>query len=240
MPFRFRNFRKFWPLFLLGLAVGFVRLSKGAVVLDAYAFLSRPFWPGPAQRDWVKSGFQLETQARLRLLEQDNQRLRALLLLDQASDVGYISAAVIARSTSGWWQQLELGKGGLNGIQQGHPVLGPGGLLGMIHSTTPTTARVRLLTSPRSQIGVWVPRTQRHGILTGMGTSRPQLVFLDNDPKVFPGDLVSTSPASTKLPPNVPVGIIQSFDDLARLEPKAVVQLIASPEAIDWVQIKIR
>ena len=110
----------------------------------------------------------------------------------------------------------------------------------MVESVTPVTSRVRLLTSPGSQIGVWAPRTNSHGLLVGLGTSRPQLVFIDKDPKVFPGDLVSTSPASTLLPPNVPVGVIQSLNSQSLPEPYASVQLIAAPEAIDWVQVQIR
>ena len=54
------------------------------------------------------------------------------------------------------------------------------------------------------------------------------------------GDLVATSPASTLLPPNVPVGVIQSVDEQAVPAPVAVVQLIAAPEAIDWVQVQTR
>ena len=116
--------------------------------------------------------------------------------------------------------------------------MAPGGLIGIVQSVTPTTSRVKLLTAPGSQIGVWVIRTKRHGILLGMGTNRPQLIFLDKDPNVMKGDVVSTSPASTLLPPNLPVGIIQSFDDQALPAPNASVELLASPEAIDWVQVQ--
>ena len=55
-----------------------------------------------------------------------------------------------------------------------------------------------------------------------------------------PGDLVSTSPASTLLPPNIPVGVVQAVDEQAAPATAAVVQLIAAPEAIDWVQVKTR
>ena len=68
----------------------------------------------------------------------------------------------------------------------------------------------------------------------------PLLRFLDKDVRVHAGDLVSTSPASTLLPPNVPVAVIQSIDRRAVPAPEAVVQLIASPEAVDWVQVQIR
>ena len=49
-----------------------VRLSKGAGFADAYALISRPFWPGPAQREWVTSAA-TGAKRRLTLLEQDNQ-----------------------------------------------------------------------------------------------------------------------------------------------------------------------
>jgi rod shape-determining protein MreC len=66
------------------------------------------------------------------------------------------------------------------------------------------------------------------------------LRFIDKDPNVSAGDLVTTSPASTLLPPNVSVGVIQSVNEQAVPAPTAIVQLIAAPEAIDWVQVRIR
>ena len=83
-------------------------------------------------------------------------------------------------------------------------------------------------------------RSRRHGLLVGRGSSRLSLRFIDKDPDVRPGDLVATSPASTLLPPNVPVGVIQSVEEQAVPAPVAVVQLIAAPEAIDWVQVQTR
>ena len=113
-------------------------------------------------------------------------------------------------------------------------------LVGRIASVTPSTARVKLLTAPGNEIGVWLPRSRRHGLLAGRGSSRLSLRFIDKDPDVRPGDLVATSPASTLLPPNVPVGVIQSVQERAVPAPTALVQLIAAPEAIDWVQVRIR
>ena len=119
-------------------------------------------------------------------------------------------------------------------------VVGPGGLVGRVQSVTPTTSRVRLLTAPGSRIGVWLPRTRQHGLLLGLGTARPQLQFLDKDVQVMEGDLVSTSPASTLLPPNLPVAVVQSTNLRAVPAPTALVQLIAAPDAIDWVQVRVR
>jgi len=232
--------KRLWPWLLLLLALGMVRFSKGAGFADAFALLTRPFWPGSAQREWIESAQQQEQLSRLELLEQDNARLRGLLALDQQSSGDWLQAAVISRSTSGWWQQLMLGKGSLEGVAKDDAVVGPGGLVGRVQSVTPITSTVRLLTAPGSRIGVWLPRTQQHGLLVGLGTARPQLQFLDKDIQARPGDLVSTSPASTLLPPNLPVAVVQSLNARSVPAPTALVQLIAPPDAIDWVQVKVR
>jgi rod shape-determining protein MreC len=225
-----------WPWVLLLLALLAVRLSRGALISDAYALLSRPFWPGTAQSEWLRSARRLEDQARLAQLERDNRRLRALLDL-QRSGGDRITAPVISREPGGWWQRLVLGQGSLQGIRSGQAVLAPGGLIGRVESVTPSTATVTLLTDPVSRVGVWVGRTQHHGLLSGIGTSRPLLRFLEKDPQARPGDVVLTSPASTLVPPNLPVGVIQSVNDTADPAPEAVVQLSAPVDAVDWVQV---
>jgi rod shape-determining protein MreC len=223
---------------LLALALLAVRLSKGAGFTDVYALLSRPFWPGSAQGEWVRSGQALNDQTRLRQLDADNRRLRSLLQL-QGQGGRELAAAVISRQTGGWWQQLVIGRGELQGLRPGMAVTAPGGLIGRIAGVTPTTASVTLLTDPGSRVGVWVERVRRHGLLTGIGTSRPLLRFLEKDPGVRPGDVVVTSPASTLVPPNLTVGVIQSVDDRAVPATEAVVQLSAPLDAVDWVQVRL-
>ena len=229
-----------WPWWLLLAALAGVRVSKGAWFADAYALLSRPFWPGPAQAEWLRSALTVELQARLPQLEADNRRLRQLVQLQGARQGGLVTAPVISRDAAGWWQQLELGKGRLDGLAAGDPVLAPGGLLGRVASVTPTTARVALLTNPSSRVGVWVARTQQHGMLTGMGTARVTLHFIDKDTGVRPGDVVTTSPASTLVPANQTVGVVQSVNEQLVPSPEAVVQLSAPVQAVDWVQVVTR
>ena len=57
----------------------------------------------------------------------------------------------------------------------------------------------------------------------------------DADIKV--GDFVSSSPASTLLPPNIPIGIVQSIDETLKSKKIAKISLSAKPHVIDWVQI---
>ena len=230
---------RFWLILLLAASLLGIRWTKGAVYLDFYSLLLKPILPGAAQREWIQEGEKMEKNILLKLLEEDNIRLRRALSLQEFNNDQRISAAVISRSSKSWWQQLEINKGANHGVLKGQTVIGPGGLIGLVDSTTPLTSRVRLLTDPGHQVGAWIDRTKRHGILTGMGTNRPKLIFLNNNSMAQIGDAVSTSPASTLLPPNLIIGIVQFVDEKALPAPYAIVQLTASPEAIDWVQVLI-
>ena len=228
---------RFWVIFIFFALFFGIRWTKGAGYLDLYSILLKPILPGTAQREWIKEGENIERNLRLQLLEEDNNRLRKALSLKRFNNDNRISAAVISRSSRNWWKQLEINKGAKHGVLKGQTVVGPGGLVGLVDSTTSLTSRVRLLTDPGHQVGAWIHRTKRHGILTGMGTNRPKLIFLNKNSLAKIGDAVTTSPASTLLPPNLTIGIVQFVNEKALPSPYAIVQLTASPEAIDWVQI---
>ena len=109
--------------------------------------------------------------------------------------------------------------------------------IGIIKDISKFTSSVQLLTSPDSKVGVWNQRTNLSGLLIGVGTNTPKLIFYSKNVDVQIGDNILSSPASTLLPPNIPVGIVQSVDNKSGSSTTASVQLIANPEAIDWVQI---
>jgi len=225
-----------WPWLVLILAIGLVRLSKGAAVVDLYALLSRPFWPGTAQSEWLRQAQHLEDQQKISLLQGQLNQLKVDGALRQEQG-DWLTAPVISRRTEGWWQQLELGAGSLEGLSYGAVVTGPGGVLGRIASVTPSTARVTLLTDPSSRVGVELKGSRGQGLLVGEGTSRPRLRFLDKDVEVQPGDVVLTSAASSLYPANLVVGVVQTVNSQAQPAPEALVQLSAPVDAIDWVRV---
>ena len=51
------------------------------------------------------------------------------------------------------------------------------------------------------------------------------------------GDFVSSSPASTLIPPNIPIGVVQSINETFNSQKTAKISLLAKPHVIDWVQI---
>ena len=206
--------KKNWLFFAIFLFLVFVRISKGAFYKDFYYFISKPFWPDPNQKEIVFESINQEYLIKLNLLRKDNTRLRQILSLQESSNDEYISAAVISRKTGSWWRQIILNKGSKDGVEIGDIVIGPGGLLGRVKNTSLFTSSVRLLTSPESKLGVWVDRIQINGLLVGSGDDHPNLIIYSKDADIKVGDFVSSSPASTLLPPNIPIGIVQSIDCL--------------------------
>ncbi len=234
---RWWNKKNHWGLFIFLLFLFFVRITKGSLYKDFYYLISKPFWPGQFQREVLTNSVEQEFLIRLKQLEKDNRRLREILSLHRVSDSESISAIVISRKTGSFWRQIILNKGAKDGVEIGSFVVGPGGLLGRVDNTSLFTSTVRLLTSPESKVGVWLERIQMHGLLVGSGNDYPKVIFYNKDIDIKVGDFVLSSPASTLLPPNIPIGIIQSLDEELKAKKTANILLLGKPQAIDWVQI---
>ena len=229
--------KKIWFFFGIFVFLVFVRISKGSFYKDFYYFISKPFWPGHFQKEVILKSIDQESLIKLNLLKKDNKRLREILSLQQSYNNENISAAVISRKTGSWWRQLILNKGSKDGVEIGNIVIGPGGLLGRVSNTSLFTSSVTLITSPESKLGVWVDRIQINGLLVGLGDDFPSLILYSKDVDLKVGDFVSSSPASTLLPPNIPIGVVQSIDETLKSKKTAKILLFAKPHVIDWVQI---
>ena len=229
--------KKSWVFFGIFVFLVFARISKGSLYKDFYYFISKPFWPGQFQKEVILKSSDQESLIKINLLEKDNRRLREILDLRESSNDEKISAAVISRKTGSWWRQIILNKGSKDGVEIGNIVIGPGGLLGRVNNTSLLTSSVTLITSPESKLGVWLDRIQVNGLLVGLGDDFPRLILYSKDADIKVGDFVSSSPASTLLPPNIPIGIVQSIDETLQSKKTAKISLLAKPHLIDWVQI---
>ena len=229
--------KKSWIFLVIFLFLVFIRISKGSIYKDFYYFISKPFWPGKFQKEMLLESVDQESLIKLNLLQKDNIRLRQILSLQESSNNDNISAAVISRKTGSWWRQIILNKGSKDGVEIGSTVVGPGGLLGRVSNTSFFTSSVTLLTSPESKLGVWVNRTQSNGLLVGVGDNFPSLILFSKDADIKVGDFISSSPASSLLPPNIPIGIVKSIDKPFKAKKTAKIALLAKPQVIDWVQI---
>lgn len=222
---------------LIGLALGaalLVRQTQGAAVFEIYQVLTHPFQAGPTREERLQNAQVQELQQRLVELESQNQRLQGLLGYVSGRPNQGIVAPVIGRSPDHWWQQVILGRGSGDGIQEGSIVSGTGGLVGRLIDVTPNTSRVLLISDPSSQVGVTVSRSRFMGYLRGQAENRAVMEFFDKVPDVRPGDVIATSSFSRLFPSGLPVGRVESVNLSKSPAPEAVIQLSAPISSLEW------
>ncbi|VAX31200.1 Rod shape-determining protein MreC [hydrothermal vent metagenome] len=131
--------------------------------------------------------------SRLREKEILTDRLKALLDYREHADVGMVSAEVIGRDPSQWFDTIILNKGSVDGIAVDMGVVTPMGVVGKVIHVAPRYAQVLLVSDFNSAIGARVQRTRDEGIIQGVNTDSLQLKYLSHDSKVSVGDLLVTS-----------------------------------------------
>ena len=162
----------------------------------------------------------LQARAELRQLQafrEENEALRSQLGYAARSPQRLISAEVIARDASGWWQSLRVGQGARDGLAPNRAVVTPDGLAGRTIEVTPRTADVLLISDPSSRVSVEIPRIRAFGILHGEGVQANgrvllRISFLDRRAAVQPGDEVVTSGLGGVFPRGIPIGRVEDAD----------------------------
>ncbi len=141
--------------------------------------------------------------ARLRQLEEENSRLRTLLMLRDAHPTGGLAVEVIGRTPG----SLIVDKGAVDGVAVQMVALTPDGVLGQVFSVTPHTATLLPLTDANSGIGAMTERTRALGVLKGSRAGTCELIYLSGNADVRVNDLVVTSGPGNKLPSIFPRGL---------------------------------
>lgn len=104
--------------------------------------------------------------------------------------------------------EIDVGTG--DGIDEGMPVLGPGGLVGRVVQATGSRARVQLLSDGNFGAGVRLTRSGETGVAVGRGRTEPlEIELLDVATVVIPGETVTTSgQEGSAFPPGLLVGTV--------------------------------
>ncbi len=216
-------------------AAWLLRQTQGAVILESYQLLSRPFQLGSTPEELLTNARVLELQEQLVELESQNQKLKELLGYVETQKKKGIVAPIVGRSADHWWQQVTLGRGSKDGIKVGFIVMGHGGLVGRVVSVTPNSSRVLLISDPTSRVGAVVSRSRSMGFIRGQGSNRAVMQFFDKVPDVRSGDVVSTSSVSQLFPSGLPLGRVESVNLEKSPAPEAIIELTAPISYLEWL-----
>ena len=143
-------------------------------------------------------------------------QLKVVLDLAGRGNYKVAAARVIARgSASSFSQTITIDAGSSSGIRSDMTVISQNGLVGVVKSTTSSTAIVLLTSDPSFRVGVRIARNQSVGVISGLGSTSYSLVLLDPSGTIKTGDILVTNGSEGNRPfvPGVPVGVVVGVDN---------------------------
>ena len=126
-------------------------------------------------------------------LEQENQRLRALLDMKARQPAEGRVADILFAARDPFSRRVVIDKGLQDGIAAGQAVVDDVGVVGQVTRVYPLSSEVTLLTDKEQAIPVQVLRNGLRAILAGAGAGPLELRFLASNADVQAGDTLVTS-----------------------------------------------
>ncbi len=145
---------------------------------------------------------------RLRKLQRENQRLRALLSLKESSRLHLRAIRVIGRKHTSLGLTLVLEEGASAGICPHSPLMTHRGLVGRVAWVGPLYATVQTLLEKDSRVSVLVARSRVPGILVWAGGSALEMQDVPLEADVQIGDVIVTSGLGGVFPKAILVGSV--------------------------------
>ena len=142
----------------------------------------------------------------------ENDRLRALLNLNEQTNINSIPARVIARDPSVWFNTITINRGSSSGVEQNMPVVTPGGIVGRVITVSPWASQVMLITDEKAGAGAVVGQLGQSGALgsvrgrADLNVALIEMRYVSGLEKVEVGDYVMTTGQDGIYPPGLNVG----------------------------------
>lgn len=171
-------------------------------------------------------------RGRIQRLEADNDELRAelqvqgdlerrlrqaeeLLGMSREQNLQLVGARVIASPPGTFDRSIVIDVGASQGVAAEMAVVNSRGVVGIVVEVTATRARVNLLSSTETGLGVRVAQSGDWGLLSGQGSGLLRLEMLRSDPEV-PQDAIITTQAfqGSLIPSGLPVGVLELAEGL--------------------------
>jgi rod shape-determining protein MreC len=156
---------------------------------------------------------QVETELRTaRQAEAENDRLKALLNLNEQTTIKSVPARVIARDPSVWFNTITINRGSSSGVEVNMPVVTPGGIVGRIITVGPFSSQVMLITDEKAGAGAVVGQLSQSGALgsvrgrADLGAALIEMRYVSGLEKVEVNDYVMTTGQDGIYPPGLNIG----------------------------------
>lgn len=140
----------------------------------------------------------------------ENERLKSLLELKSQSAYNFMSAQIIGRDTSAWFDTSIINRGSLDGVKLNMPIVTNGGLVGRVTAVSPLTAQVSLITKDKSGLGAVIGAlgtSNALGVVSGSGKKEIlEMGYVPGSVEVKVGESVYTTGQDGIYPANLKLG----------------------------------
>jgi rod shape-determining protein MreC len=169
----------------------------------------------------------------LREAKLENLRLRQLLTLKEQLPYDIIPAKVLGKNLTLLRNTLSLNVGEADGVKPNMPVIGDGGLVGLVVSTSDHYSLANLLLNVDFRASAKIQRSRVDGIIAWDGKN----LILKNIAKTLDvkvGDVVISSPYSSTYPSDIRIGVVQEV----REQPGTLFKHIIVTPSVDFVKLE--
>ena len=168
-----------------------------------------------------------------RVIEGENQHLRALLKLDQDNPGTVAVTRIVGSSFASVRRLATLSAGSIAGVRVGEPVRAAEGLIGRVIESGHFASRVLLVSDGASSVPVRLVRDGTPAIAVGHGDGTIDLKTLEMGKNPFRrGDVLVTSGIGGVFPPGVPVAVVAAVQ-----KDRTVAKPLADPARIDFAMV---
>ena len=163
-----------------------------------------------------------------------SERFQRLAGFRSSHDVPMVPANVVHEDLSTWFQSVIIDQGTTAGIRPGMPVINDMGVVGIISGTTPTNAKVLLLTDPQSHVDAYVQRSRARGRVRGDAARAATLDNVLREEDVQVGDLLLTSGLGAVFPKGLVIGHVSEVER----QPYGLFQVARVAPAVDFARLE--
>jgi rod shape-determining protein MreC len=231
-----------------GLSDGFMPflVFSSRVQGSAHALISKAKSYGDLQAqntELLKQISELSSRvAQIGELERENQDFRAMLDFKNRTELKLITAKVIGRDPSNWWNTVMVDRGTADGITRDMPVLVVDGLVGKTIEVFEHNAHVLLLVDENCKVSGWMRESGQYGIvegnlLAGGKSAQCRMKFIDRFSKILPNDKVYTSGLGGVFPKGILIGTINTTPSTPANTTSKIYQEVTLIPAVDLSRI---
>lgn len=178
-------------------------------------------------------GLRMEVSRNRELLTA-HERLTGLLKFKQEIERRVLAAQVIGLDPTGWFKSVIIDKGKEAGLRVDFPVVNASGVVGRIVSVSAGYAKVLLAIDQNSAIDCLFQRSRDRGMVKGASADRCRIDYVVKSADVQVGDAVVTSGLGGVFPKGLPLGRVESVEDVSN----ALFKEIEMKPAVDFSKLE--